>query len=75
MHDYSNAHGVRTVDTLIILAYIRRGTTWQTISGGSIQTPDCGSIDLPGFSSEAAFFYGSGTRYIETIGLDLRYSG
>jgi hypothetical protein len=50
------------------------GTTWQTISGGSIQTPDCGSIDLAGYSSEAAFFSGVGSRYIQTVGLDLRSS-
>ena len=34
-------------------------------------TPDCGSIDLPGFSSQAAFFQQSGTRSIQTQWLDL----
>jgi reelin len=50
------------------------GPYWQNISGGTIQTPDCGSIDLVDFSRKAAFFSGSGERRIETNGLDLRSS-
>ena len=44
---------------------------WNSISGGSITTPDCGSIYLSDFSSEAAFFSGVATRYIETVALNL----
>jgi hypothetical protein len=34
--------------------------------------PDCGGIDLPGYSSQAAFFSLSGVRSIQTQALDLR---
>jgi reelin len=50
------------------------GTRWQTISAGSIKTPDCGSIDLPGFSSKAAVFHYYGSRYIQTSPLNLIYA-
>ena len=39
--------------------------------GGSFTTPDCGTIDLSGFSSRAAFFSQTGSRYIQTVALDL----
>lgn len=49
------------------------GTKWQSISGGTVRTPDCGSIDVTGYSAQAAFFSGVSTssRFIETVGLDL----
>lgn len=53
------------------LCDVCRGTKWQQLSSGSITTPDCGSIDVSGFSSQAAFFSGSGNRYIQTIPLNL----
>ncbi|XP_062500706.1 reelin-like [Corticium candelabrum] len=49
------------------------GAKWQAIQGGTFTTPDCGSID-PGFSSNAAFFSQSGTRYIQSAALDLSNS-
>jgi hypothetical protein len=45
---------------------------WDEITGGAITVPDCGSIDLEGFSSQAAFFNKSGSRGIRTEPLDLR---
>ena len=51
-----------------------RGTKWSHLSHGSVTVPDCGSIDLPGYSEQAAFFSSgssSDSRYIETVPLDL----
>ena len=45
---------------------------WAEMSGGAITVPDCGSIDLPGSSPQAAFFNKSGNRSIQTQPLDLR---
>ena len=50
------------------------GIKWQFLSYGTIQVPDCGSIDEVGYSAQAAFFSGGSdldSRYIETVGLDL----
>ncbi|XP_062500990.1 reelin-like [Corticium candelabrum] len=50
------------------------GTQWLAISGGSFQTPDCGNVDVTGFSSQAAYFSGSSNRYIQTQFLDMTYA-
>ena len=48
-----------------------RGTDWLNITGGEIDTPDCGGIDVPGYSSQAAFFSEKGLRSLTTKPLDL----
>jgi hypothetical protein len=48
------------------------GGIWNEMSGGTITVPDCGSIDLPGSSSQAAFFNKTGRRSIQTEPLDIR---
>lgn len=45
---------------------------WLSLTGGSVKIPDCGGIDLAGYSSQAAFFSMTGTRSIKTQDLDLR---
>ena len=49
---------------------------WDKLFGGAITVPDCGSIDLPGSSPQAAFFRlfnnSKVSQYIRTKPLDLR---
>ena len=45
---------------------------WSTLLGGKIVVPDCGSIDVAGYSPEAAFFNQRGQRIMTTRPLDLR---
>lgn len=68
-HFSSICHKFFSLYCLYILS--SSGTWWAAISGGTFRTPDCGSIDLPGYSSQAAFFSLSGRRYIQTQLLDL----
>jgi hypothetical protein len=56
---------------LIIFILLFSGSWWAKFSGGSVRTPDCGSIDVPGYSSQAAFFFLDADRYIQTQSLDL----
>jgi hypothetical protein len=49
------------------------GNNWVTIQGGKFAVPDCGAIDSYG-DGFAAFFSGSGGRYIQTRPLDLTYA-
>lgn len=57
---------------LCVCVCVRSGTKWLSITGGTVTTPGCGGIDLPGYSSQAAFFTSTGSRSIETQVLDLR---
>ena len=51
---------------------IGSGSKWMSLTGGAVKVPDCGGINLPGYSRQAAFFSLAGTRSIETRDLDLR---
>ena len=46
------------------------GNEWESLTGGKIMIPDCGSID-PREVGYAAFFSQTGTRAIQTVPLDL----
>ena len=55
-----------------MLGCCRSGNKWTDLAGGSVRIPDCGGIDLAGFSPQAAFFSLIGPRFIRTRDLDLR---
>ena len=55
-----------------MLGCCRRGSKWLNLTGGTVRVPDCGGIDLTGYSAQAAFFSLSGPRFIQTHYLDLR---
>ena len=60
---------------MMLIRLFVRNAVWSSISSGGIATPDCGTIDLSGFSTLAAFFSGAGTRSIETKALNLISAG
>ena len=68
-------HFLHLESLISFVHYSDRGGNWLSISGGSIAVPDCGGIDVIGYSSRAAFFAQVGQRFITTQPLDLQNAG